>query len=52
MYLRIILFLEPEWTLSEIAHEAEGKNKFSLQNAIQPPLVWFSKPALFATSGL
>ena len=22
------------------------------QNAIQPPLFWFSKPALFATSGL
>ena len=22
------------------------------QNAIQPPFFWFSKPALFATSGL
>ena len=22
------------------------------QNVIQPPLFWFSKPALFATSGL
>ena len=27
-------------------------NNFGLQNAIQPPLFWFSKPALFATSGL
>ena len=24
----------------------------SKQNVIQPPLFWFSKPALFATSGL
>ena len=43
-----------------IAHEAEGlvgqKNietiQLSLVKAIQPPLFWFSKPALFATSGL
>ena len=25
---------------------------FSWRNAIQPPLFWFSKPALFAASGL
>ena len=28
------------------------KKKIRYQNAIQPPLFWFSKPALFATSGL
>ena len=49
-------------------HEGEKNNCFSeiqlvgqkkyrdktklQQNAIQPPLFWFSKPALFATSGL
>ena len=28
------------------------QNNFSWQNVIQPPLFWFSKLALFATSGL
>ena len=28
------------------------QNNFSQQNTIQPPLFWFSKLALFATSGL
>ena len=28
------------------------KNNFSHQNAIQPPLCWFSKPVLFATRRL
>ena len=35
---------------SKIQLVDQQTNKFSLQNAIYPPLFWFSKPALFATS--
>ena len=28
------------------------QNNFGQQNVIQPPLFWFLKPVLFATSGL
>ena len=58
--------LKAEWAIDSEAMRARGiivlvksswskisrQNNFSWQNAIQLPLFWFSKPALFATSGL
>ena len=38
--------------IQPIGQNNKKQNNFSSQNAIQPPLFWFSKPALFATSGL
>ena len=39
--------------VKQLAHEQLFlKPNFSWQNAIQRPLFWFSKPVLFATSGL
>ena len=35
-----------------VGKKISRQNNFSRQKAIQPPLIWFSKPALFATSGL
>ena len=37
-----------------VGQKYRHKNMYNLsqQNAIQPPLLWFSKPVLFATSGL
>ena len=36
----------------QLVGQISRKNNFSQQNAIQLPLFWFSKPGLFATSGL
>ena len=37
----------------QLVGQKKYRDKISFeQNAIQPPLFWFSKPALFATSGL
>ena len=45
-----------EWVIDSEAMRGRGiiffNNFISQRNAIQPPLFWFSKPALFATSGL
>ena len=51
---------EPEWAIDSGAMRAREIISFSkvqlvgqkYRNAIQPPLFWFSKPALFATCGL
>ena len=57
-----------EWAIDSEAMRARGiivlvkfnsswskisrQNNFSWQNTIQPPLLWFSKLALFTTSGI
>ena len=59
---------ESVWAIRVRGHEGERNNCFSkiqlvgqkfrdkttlaIKNAIQPPLFWFSKPALYATNGL
>ena len=35
-----------------VGQKYRDKTTLASKNAIQPPLFWFSKPALFATGGL
>ena len=35
-----------------VGQKFRDKTTFAIKNAIQPPLFWFSKPALYATNGL
>ena len=41
-----------EWAIDSEAMCLGGIIVLAKSNAIQPPLFWFLKPALFATSGL
>ena len=41
-----------EWAIDSEAMCSGEIVVLAKSNAIQPPLFWFSKPALFATSGL
>ena len=35
-----------------VGQKYRDKTTLASKNAIQPPWIWFSKPALFATGGL